>query len=1086
MTLVLSRPPQQERAFENFLADQQDPTSPDYHRWLTAEQIGERFGPSSGDISVVADWLKSQGLHVTWISPGRTFIGFAGTAGDAARAFHTEIYNYEVNGKRRISVSTDPMIPEALIPVVKAIHGLYTIEDEPLHIARQMQTESPELTIANGVHIVAPADFATIYDLPSNGGGSGVTVGIVGRSRVDMTDLSYFQQQAFVSFANPTEVIPTAFGGIDPGPALTAPPAAGVSTEDQSEATLDVERAGSIASAAQLLLVVATSESGGIEVDAQYLVQTTPVPAQVMTISFGACESEAGPTAVDYWDTLFQQAAAEGISVFVSSGDSGASGCDAAFAAPPANPRPNSPNYVCSSSYATCVGGTEFNDADDPSAYWSSSNSITLESAVGYIPEGGWNEPLTSSSKPQVAASGGGVSTVIATPSWQTGTGVPAARTGRYTPDISFSASCHDGYFGCFAAGGSSCVPASNGSFYFVEFCGTSAAAPSMAGITAVLDHQLGVAQGNLNPELYRLAATVPAAFHDVTVATSGVGSCEASVPSMCNNSIPSSTGLNGGQPGFLVTPGYDEVTGLGSLNVSTFLDNYTGVKGTPSVSWGLSPSSSITTAQMLQVTVQLLGTAANDPTGTVTLSSGTYTSAPTVLANGYAFFILAAGALATGNDTLTAQYTPDASGALAYNPVTASTPVTITAVPLITPSVYVGPSSNTPSTALSFSVQIGLSGGIGNGGGANQVPTGTVALTSNSYNSGPLALGNGGAFVQVSVLALAIGNDTLTATYTPDATSATIYTSATGSASVTVSVSPITTPTVGITPNSSSVTSAQALSLRIGVGGGMGYVGATGTVVATSGTYTSPAGTLTNGVGTLVIPAGTLPVGTDTITVNYTPDAASSAIYTSASNSITMLVTTPPTPSFTVAGTAVTLLPGATSGNTSTISVSPAGGFTGSVVLTAVITSSPTGAQDPPTLSFGSTSPVSISNANAGTATLTISTTAATNSALADPTRDRTFWVKAAGVSLGCLVLFTIPTRKRRRGLTLGIMALLMLFAASINACGGGGGGRGGGGTGGTGGTGNPGTTAGSYTVTVTGASGASTSTTTLLVTVQ
>src|ERR1019366_5067727 len=200
-----------------------------------------------------------------------------------------------------------------------------------------------------------------------------------------------------------------------PGPPLTAPPTSGSSFGDQGEATLDVIRAGSVARDAQLLLVVATSASGGIGVDAQYLVETTPLPAQIMTISFGACELAAGPSGVNFWDTLFEQAAAEGISVFVSSGDSGASGCDANFSAPPSLPAANSINYICSSSYATCVGGTEFNDTSNPSLYWNASNGFELESALSYIPEGGWNEP-TSGSKTEVAASGGGMSSYVATP----------------------------------------------------------------------------------------------------------------------------------------------------------------------------------------------------------------------------------------------------------------------------------------------------------------------------------------------------------------------------------------------------------------------------------------------------------------------------------------------------------------------------------------------------------------------------------------------------------------------------------------------------------------------------------------------
>ena len=588
LTIVLTRSPRQEQAFEQFLKDQQNPSSPNYHHWLTPTTIGNRFGLSPDDIAAITGWLQSQDLRVNWVAPSRTFIGFSGSAADINRAFQTTLHYYKLNGEQRLSVSSDPMIPEALAPVIKTVRGLYTIDDKPLHHVSTVLSDSPDLTAGGGVHFIAPADFATIYDLPDSLNGYAVNIGIVGRSRTDFADFDNFRSRTGSAFLNPTEIIPTAFGGTDPGPAYTAPPptctparsAACTAVANQlgvqGEATLDVLRSASVAPQANVLLVVATAASGGIEVDAQYLVQTTPVPVQVMSISFGSCESSAGSSGVSFWDSLFQQAAAEGISVFVSSGDSGASGCDPHSQPPPASPQPNSPNYICSSSYATCVGGTEFNDTANPSAYWSSTNSGAFLSALSYIPEGAWNEPLTSSSATQVAASGGGVSEWIATPSWQTGTGVPSARAGRYTPDIAFSASGHDGYFACFAAGGGSCVSASNGSYYFESFSGTSAAAPDMAGVTALLDEQWTGPQGNLNPQLYAMAASTPAAFHDVTVSTSGVTNCSVNTPSMCNNSIPGPTALTGGQPGYLVTNGYDQVTGLGSLDVSIFLSKTT------------------------------------------------------------------------------------------------------------------------------------------------------------------------------------------------------------------------------------------------------------------------------------------------------------------------------------------------------------------------------------------------------------------------------------------------------------------------------------------------------------------------------
>lgn len=286
----------------------------------------------------------------------------------------------------------------------------------------------------------------------------------------------------------------------------------------------------------------------------------------------------------------------------------------------------------------------------------------------------------------------------------------------------------------------------------------------------------------------------------------------------------------------------------------------------------------------------------------------------------------------------------------------------------------------------------------------------------------------------------------------------------------------PLLTPTVTVTPSSSSITTAQALSVTVAVAGGSGNPTPTGTVTLSSGGYTSAATTLTSGSATINIPAGSLAVGTDTLTASYSGDSN----YSPANGTSSVTVTTAP-PSFTVTGTAVSVSPGATTGNTSAITVTPSGGFTGSVTLTATITSSPTGAQDPPTLSFGSTSPVDITGASAGTGTLTISTTAATSGALAYPVRPGIRWYATGGAGLAfALVLgMGVPTRRRSWRARFGLLFFLVVLNAGLVACSSGGSGGGGGG-------GNPGTTAGTYTITVTGTSGNTTATGTITLTVQ
>jgi subtilase family serine protease len=560
LTFVLSRAPQLQAAFTQLLADQQDPASPRYHQWLTPQQVGELYGPTQHDIDALTAWLTSRSLAPSELSPSRIFLTVSGPVSAVSVALSTSFHSFTLNGEPRLSTTQEPALPAALAAIVQSIAGL---SDTPIQPMGHGQAVSASSSVAeprftnNSSHYVTPGDFATIFDLntPYLAGFTGVgqKVAIIGRSRVVATDISEFETNTGLPSNSPNTIVP----GTGPDPGLSG-------NGDESEATMDVQRVLGTAPSAQVDLVVLPNSGGGVFTAAQYEVNTLNDP--VMNISFGSCEASTGSAGVKSWDSLFSQAASQGISVLVCAMDSGAATCDTEFATPPATQQ-LSINAICSSSYATCAGGTEFADTANPSLYWSSSNKSGLTSALSYIPEGAWNEPGSAGSY-VVASGGGGASIYIAKPSWQTGTGVPADGA-RDVPDISYPSAAHDGYYGCYALGNGDC--ANNRYEYFY---GTSNAAPAMAGVAALLNQRTGARQGNLNPTLYRLAAT-PAnnVFHDTTVATSGISGCSASVPSMCNNSTPSPTALTGGLVGYLLTAGYDQVTGWGSIDGNNLLN---------------------------------------------------------------------------------------------------------------------------------------------------------------------------------------------------------------------------------------------------------------------------------------------------------------------------------------------------------------------------------------------------------------------------------------------------------------------------------------------------------------------------------
>jgi hypothetical protein len=306
-----------------------------------------------------------------------------------------------------------------------------------------------------------------------------------------------------------------------------------------------------------------------------------------------------------------------------------------------------------------------------------------------------------------------------------------------------------------------------------------------------------------------------------------------------------------------------------------------------PSVS--VTPStSSITTANSLQVAIKVSGSAGT-PTGSVVLTRGSYSSSSTSLGSGAATVTIAAGSLAVGTDTLTATFTPDSASTSKYLSAAGTASETVTQA-VATPTVTVTPASSTISTAQGLSVAVTVSGSAG-------TPTGSVVLSGGGYTSSAATLSSGQATISIAAGSLGVGSDTLTAQYSPDSSSASIYGSASGTASVTVTKA-VKTATVTVTPEETTHPYAENLIVTTTVKDGSTSL--TGSVTLTSGSFTSSAATLSSGAATFYIQPGLLAKGTDTLTVTYTPDSGSST-YSTATGTAGITITSPGTTSIAV-----------------------------------------------------------------------------------------------------------------------------------------------------------------------------------------
>ena len=627
----------QQAALNELLAEQQTPGSPNYHQWITPDEYAERFGMSTDDLNKVTGWLQSEGFTHISVSRSHNRISFTGNAGQIESVFHTEIHNYFVDGETHYAMAVEPSVPQAFAATVLGIRGLNNFRPSPrVKKVRSAELEAtPNFTShVSGNHFIAPGDFATIYNLQSlyNAGldGTGVTIAVVGQTAISLTDTRAFRSAASLPANDPTLLLVANSG------------TSTHCTGDEVEADLDVEWSGAVAKGANVVYVytgvdtgtTCTTTSKSVWDALEDIIVNNRAP--VVATSYGYCEAGLGSSNVMTIQQWAQEANAQGQTISAASGDDGAADCEVPTGNTPVKSATQglAVDVPASIPEVTGVGGTEFtgdaagaisgSNAGADAPYWAGTTGGVdlLSSALEYIPEMGWNDTAAEvAGTGGLSATGGGASTMFAKPTWQTVTGVPAA-SHRYVPDVSVSASAdHDGYLFCSQDyyTGESPEPTScstSGSFRdsggnLAVVGGTSASSQVFAGVLAIINQGTN-SNGltNVNPTLYSLYVSAPGAFHDIVTGdnivpcTSGSTGCPTNAPF---------------QYGFSAGAGYDEVTGLGSLNLNTLITSWPGYA--PAAGFGVSGSAISISAAGGSGTSTVTVTPTSGFTGTVNLS---------------------------------------------------------------------------------------------------------------------------------------------------------------------------------------------------------------------------------------------------------------------------------------------------------------------------------------------------------------------------------------------------------------------------------------------------------------------------------
>jgi hypothetical protein len=632
MILLLGGSAAQEQDLQQLLRAQQDPSSPEYHRWLTPTEFGRRFGPSKNDLAALTGWLTAQGFTVEGAPNGRRALIFSGTSAQVETAFQTEMHRYGVNGKTYVANAQPASVPRTLAAVVKGVASLTSFHSM---LPQSWPAETKQFQIRQGLAATGPADLAAIYNaaLLNSAGveGQGQSVALIEESNIDLQDLSDFRSVTGLPAANVNVIV----NGPDPGPLAY--------DGEEFEAISDVEYAGAMAPQVALNVVVSESTefTQGILLSVFYAVDNVVSP--ITSLSYGGCETLNDtyyPGVPQAFAAAYEQGAAEGMSQFVSSGDYGGDAClglgyIAGYGV----------NAIGDSPWNVSVGGTEF-IMPDPDTYFPPPNYT----ATGYVPESTWNDYENPMDQRPLAGNGG-VSINFTKPAWQAGPGVPADGQ-RDLPDVSLVSGDNLFYLTCERDLGYDCSAGYGGGVI-----GTSLATPNWAAIQALVNQKNSLAggAGNPNPTYYRLAAGAHSPFHDIKAG-------DTKVPD-----------FNGDMVGYAATAGFDLATGLGSVDVNALAASWASATGNGNASVSLGTDTAIGVhyphGHAITAGVTIMTGGSITPTGDVVLMAGGEGVAQISLANGsgsFEFGPTTGAFLPGGSYNLKAHYAGDANFAAA------------------------------------------------------------------------------------------------------------------------------------------------------------------------------------------------------------------------------------------------------------------------------------------------------------------------------------------------------------------------------------------------------------------------------------